>query len=141
MMTREECLRAARAFIDAHDMASLADGRYPLDGDSYVNIMTYETRPLAEKTAYEVHKAYADVQYVIQGVEEGYFRSLTDTDTPSSPYNAEKDFALYPFKNDGERVRLAADDAIVYMPTDLHLPGVASGAPMTVKKAVFKIKL
>ena len=140
-MTREECLRAAQSFIDSQDMASLADGRYPLDGESYVNIMTYVTKPLAEKTAYEVHKIYADVQYVIKGVEEGYCRSLTPADVPSVPYDAEKDYALYPFRDDGERICLASGDAIVYMPTDLHLPGVASGTPTEVKKAVFKIKL
>ena len=140
-MTREECLRAARAFIDAHDMVSLPNGRYPLDGDSYVNVMCYETKPLAEKTDYEVHRLYADVQYVISGVEEGYQKPLSEDMIASSPYDGEKDYALYPYAGDGEKIILRAGDAVVYMPTDLHLPGVAHGARCFVKKAVFKIKL
>lgn len=59
----------AIAFINSHDLAALANGRYEIDGERmFANVMSFETQAAANKQG-EVHQQYIDFQYLISGEE------------------------------------------------------------------------
>ena len=129
--------RIKRAFdyLRRTDLASLSPGRHDIDGDRlYVMLSQYETKPKPQGT-WEAHRRYIDLQVVVQGTEQiGY--SHVSRLAPGA-YEADRDFV--PLAGDGDFLTLTAGDFMLLFPEDGHMPGIAVGAPSSVKKAVFKI--
>ena len=123
-------------FLKRNDLKSLEVGKYQLNNDSRVLIQEYATKESIERK-YEAHRNYADVQVVVSG-EERF--GITKQATALNEYDAENDFQL--FSGSGEDFVLSADgkiDCAVFMPGELHAPGLCVTQPSPVKKAVFKI--
>ena len=116
-------------------MASLPPGRYELDGiNLYVMSQEYTTK-LPEQGKWEAHRRYIDLQYIVSGTERiGYahLSRLTQGD-----YNSEKDF--HALSGVGDYITLSAGDFMLLFPEDAHMPGMAVGDPVPVKKVVVKI--
>ena len=122
-------------FLKNNDLKSLEVGKYPLNNDSRVLIQEYTTKQPVGK--FEAHRKYADVQVVVCGEE---MFGVTKQATALNEYDAEGDFQL--FSGSGENIVLSLDgeaDCIVFMPDELHEPGLCVTQPSCVKKAVFKI--
>ncbi len=117
--------------------ASTENGRYEFGEACYINVMSYMSKP--EDGLMEAHNAYVDVQYVIDG-EEKLLYTPREPLEPETPYNADKDCAMY-YYDTAEQVICKTGDAVVFYPADGHLPCRAVGAPAFVKKAVMKVKL
>ena len=127
--------QAAMEFLRTAD-ADTPCGRYDLGEDCYINVMTLTTDPAL--AAAEAHEVYTDVQILLSGEEAILYGDRTHL-SPSVPYNAEIEAAFYPC--DGfARVTYRAGEAIVLFPADAHLPGRAVTEPMTVKKAIVKLR-
>ena len=48
-------------FLKSHDLATLEDGKYEIDGKNvYANVMSYTTLPW-EEAKYEAHQNYSDI--------------------------------------------------------------------------------
>lgn len=113
-------------------------GRHELDGDRvFINVQEYTTKPL-EDAIWEAHRKYADIQLIVTGRERiGYAPLGTVTETTA--YDADKDAAFYR----GEGTELIAPEGMfaIFLPQDVHMPGLADGAPAPVRKAVAKILL
>ena len=112
------------------------DGRYDFGADCFVNVMHCDTK--AELAPMEAHEKFIDVQTVIAGEEKIYVTPKAPL-TVTEPYHAEKDIAFYAWEH-AEAVTYAAGEAVVLYPEEAHLPCRAAGEPMTIKKAVLKIK-
>ena len=59
----------AFAFLKDHDLVKLAKGKYPIDGDNVFASVTEDSTKNLEKTNWESHRKYIDIQYVINGEE------------------------------------------------------------------------
>jgi YhcH/YjgK/YiaL family protein len=129
---------AAFRFLSGHNLLELPVGRTDLSDDVYVTVSEYTTKK-QEDAAFESHKKYIDLQYIISGVEN---IGLThDTSIPVKiPYNEDKDIAFYNF-NGGILLQATPAVFFIFFPDDLHRPCIKAGEPALVKKIVIKIKV
>jgi YhcH/YjgK/YiaL family protein len=119
-----------------HMTADTPDGRYDFGADCYVNVMHCDTA--AEAAPMEAHEKFIDVQMVIAG-EEKIFVAEKNLLALVTPYDEAKDIAFYAWEN-AEAVTYRSGEAVVLYPAEAHLPGRAAHEPMTIKKAVLKLK-
>ena len=116
--------------------ADTPNGRYDFGADCYVNVMVCDTS--AALAPMEAHEKFIDVQMVLAGEEKIYVTPKAPLSV-TAPYSAEKDIAFYAWEH-AEAVTYAAGEAVILYPEEAHLPGRAAGEPMTIKKAVLKLK-
>ena len=111
-------------------------GRYELNEDVYVNVMTYEPKPVQEATA-ETHNLYADLQLILDGAE---WMGCADSAAliPLVPYDEGKDIALWKPK-DVPLLPMRKGNWALFLPGEPHAPSLKM-QDGTVKKAVFKIR-
>lgn len=133
-------LDTALNYMESHDLAELAPGRYDVDGDNvYIQIQEKDTRPTGV-AKWEGHKNYIDIQYLLKGAE---VLGSQDADAlkVSVPYNAEKDIVFFEDNGKGVFLQAKPGDFAVFFPTDAHMPlRAVNDEPAPVKKAVIKVK-
>ncbi|OAQ40541.1 hypothetical protein A5893_06230 [Pedobacter psychrophilus] len=125
-------------FMKNNDLEKMAPGKYPIDGENaYASITEIVDKPI-EKTNWESHKKYIDLQYIISGTEKiGLAPSATATIT--KPYNSEKDVANY--KIDDGIFDIATPKVFyLFFPSNAHRPNIMVNEEK-VKKLVIKIKV
>ncbi len=122
-------------FIGKTDLASLAPGRYEIEGeDVYALVSEYETK-LPEQGKWEAHKTYTDIQFVIAGEEKiGYANVQNQKITEA--YNPEKDIMF--LEGSGDFITAKAGTFIVFTPQDSHMPCIMNEKISKVKKIVIK---
>ena len=126
-------------FLKSHDLATLEDGKYEIDGkDVYANVTAYTTIPW-EEAKYEAHEHYTDIQYVIEGSEVMTYAPAHEM-TVKTPYNPDKDVVFFENTTDGLQVVVKAGQYLIFNPWDAHKPKSANGAPAPIKKVIVKIK-
>ena len=126
-------------FLREADLAGLDKGRYELGGsDLFVSVDEYVTRDESD-TRLEAHRKYADIQYIISGVEKMGMVALDKT-TVTVPYNEEKDIC---FLDSGKENFLLAtpDRYFIFFPDDAHRPCLKAGENTAVKKVVIKVRI
>ena len=116
--------------------ADTPNGRYDFGADCYVNVMACDTS--AVLAPMEAHEKFIDVQMVIAGEERIYVTDKAPLSV-TEPYNAEKDIAFYAWEH-AEAVNYRSGEAVVLFPAEAHLPCRAVGEPMSIKKAVLKLR-
>lgn len=125
-------------FLQTLDFDALTPGRNDIEGDSlFVNSQEYETR-LLENGKWEAHRTYADIQFIVEGEERIGYAPLESMKLKTE-YSPERDVAFY--EGDGALITLRQGDFGIYLPQDVHMPCIASGAPTKVKKVVVKVLL
>ena len=117
--------------------ADTPNGRYDFGADCYVNVMSCDTS--ADLAPMEAHEQYIDVQMVLLGEEKIYVAKKAPL-AVVTPYDEGKDVAFYAWQS-ADSVTYRSGEAVVLYPAEAHLPGRAVNAPMTIKKAVLKIKV
>lgn len=128
-------IRQALDYLRTTDLASAALGRHDLDGDRlFALIQEYTTRH-PDDCAWEAHRKYTDVQYVVSGVERIGYANLAHC-RERVPYDADRDVAL--FEPGADFLTLAAGTVAILGPQDVHAPGCAAGAARSVRKVVVK---
>ena len=117
---------------------NLPDGKYVIDGENvFCMLQNYETAPL-EGHEFEAHRDYADIQYVISGLES-IFWAPTPQLTITKPYKPDIEFySLIPAPTE---LVLAPGQFCVLYPQDAHAPCIMHKTPAKVRKAVVKVKL
>lgn len=118
---------------------TLADG--PEHGGATASVSVYDS---ALNKRYESHRIMADIQIVLDGEEECRVLPVTAEDsgvlTPEAPYDADKDIVFYREKPEAAaRIRLRPGLFALFMPGDVHMPGLALSSPGRVKKLVVKV--
>ncbi len=123
-------------FLRRSDLAALADGKYPIDGDKvFAVIQGYVTRA-RQDCKWEAHRKYIDIQHIVAG-EEGFGYAPVDQIKIKTEYNPEKDIAFY--EGDSSVIPVSAGSLVVFFPHDAHQPGIAVNNPMPIRKVVVKI--
>ena len=114
----------AFAYLKTTDLKTLANGRHVIDGDNVYGIVTEAPTKDYDKTAFESHRKYIDLQFVITG-EENMAKAPLASVTVSKPYNETTDLANY--TGDGKIYTVPAGTFILFFPTDAHRPNKESG--------------
>lgn len=128
-------LREALDWLRATNVDALSTGRHNIDGDRlYALVQEYTTRTAGE-CRWEAHRMYADVQYVVSGVEQMGVANVADA-REVEPYDAARDVAFF---EPGERyITVRAGMFAIFTPDDVHAPCGAAGKPAPVRKIVVK---
>lgn len=133
-----EKYKKAFAFIEKAACELPEPGRYEIDGsDVYAGVSEYDTK--TGDVVYEAHKDYVDIQYIISGHENIYWKNIKDC-TVTTDYNAEKDCSLLTAENPVVLDMQKGNFAILF-PGDVHAPGRTAGEVSHVKKIVVKVKV
>ena len=126
----------AFAFLKNTDLKSLTNGRHVIDGNNVYAIVTEAPSKDYDKTAFESHRKYIDLQYVITG-EENMAKAPVSSVIISKPYDETADIAYY--TGEGKIYTVPAGTFMLFFPTDAHRPNITPGGNKVVKKIVIKI--
>lgn len=117
------------------------DGKYEIDGKRlYANVQRYETAP-EETKAWEAHRIYADIQYIVSGREKIFYTPVANlAGAVSVPYNYVKDVEKYADGVQGAEPNVIPGGSFgIYFPQDGHKPGCFVDAPEPIVKVVIKV--
>ena len=127
----------AFAFLQSHDLKTLAKGRYPIDSNFVYATVTEDPSKDFDKTSWESHRRYVDLQYVIDGEEKiGVFPVVKAQ--LIKPYDEGRDVANY--AADGPLQSATPVVFFLFFPTDAHRPNITPGGNKVVKKIVVKVR-
>ena len=127
----------AIAFLNDKNLKALKPGKYVIDGDNVYAMITEAPSKEFDKSAWESHRNYIDLHYLIRGKEK-IGRASVAAATVTKPYDASKDMANY----DAEGKFYIADpgEFFLFFPGDAHRPSIKVEGYDTVKKLVIKIR-
>ena len=122
-------------FLKSQDLPNLAPGKYLLAGDSvYVSVTEGPTKEF-DKTQWEAHRKYIDVQYVARGKEKIGVAPVASA-TVVNPYSDAKDVAN--FTAEGKFYMAEPGTFFIFFPQDAHRPSIKVEEG-TEKKVVIKV--
>ncbi len=128
----------AFAYLKNTDLTKLAVGKYPVDGDNVFASVTADASKDFEKTNWESHKKYIDIQYVINGEEKIGVNPVSKS-TVTKEYDEKKDAANY--SADGKLYSATPGTFFIFFPSDAHRPNITPGGNKVVKKIVIKVRV
>jgi YhcH/YjgK/YiaL family protein len=134
-------LRLALQHLRDTDFTALPAGNYDLQGkDIYVQVIDMSTKPVTDCRP-EVHRQYADVQFLVSGREQIGMAVETGKHPVSEDLLATRDLLFYSNVQDETVLTMRPGSFAVFMPSDVHRPGGAIGAPAPIRKVVIKVRV
>ena len=131
-------LKLALEYLQKTDFERLESGRYEIDGENvYAMVQQYESKP-REQGAWEAHRKYTDIQYIVSGSEQIGYR-CTDGMKVTQEYNETRDILF--LDGEGSFFRVASGFFAIFAPQDAHMPCIAEDTPATVRKVVVKVRV
>lgn len=135
-----ENFKKAFEFLKNTDLNSLKEGTYEILGeDVYANVQNIKPKSPDDKK-WEVHRKYADIQYVISGKEKMGYGILDDFSKITVPYDSQKDVEFL----EGEKfnfIDVSEGDFVIFFQSDVHAPMLQVNNCTEVKKVIVKIRL
>jgi YhcH/YjgK/YiaL family protein len=129
-------IAAALRFLRQTNLTALGLGKHSIDGENaFAIVQEYQTKPGAQGV-WEAHRRYIDVQFVQSGVEAMGWAPIQQMRV-KQPYDSEKDLEF--FDGSGQMIEVPAGHFAIFLPHDVHMPGLAVAAPQTVRKIVVKV--
>lgn len=129
-------LEEAWRFLTDDGLPGLDVGRYELSRGAYASVQTYSTSAL-ERSSFESHRRYVDVQYLLSG-EEWIYVAAPEALRSTQAYEEQSDCALYEGAPE-TRVLMRPGRYLILFPHDAHMPGVYVDQTASVKKVVVKL--
>jgi biofilm protein TabA len=123
------------AFLRQPMLASLSDGKHPIDGERLFAIVAHDQGRGRHGAFFEAHRKYIDIQYVVSGDETIGWESLDRCSTIRQPYDAETDLAFFSDRPTNW-FDLVPGFIAIFFPEDAHAPLAATGP---VHKVVIKV--
>src|SRR6185312_1479224 len=111
----------AIAFLNDKKLDTLKPGKYAIDGDNVYAMITDGVTKDMDKAAWESHRNYIDLHYVIRGKEKIGVADATSA-TVTNPYDATKDIANY--TTEGKFYDAVPGEFFLFFPTNAHRPGI-----------------
>lgn len=130
--------RKAFEFLRRPDLATLAVGRYEIDGTNcWAMVQEADLVPVAERKL-EAHRRYIDIQSPIMGPET-IGLMVAGAEQLALPFNDKDDYVL--FQGEKRPVTLQPGEfGIFFPPRGAHAPGcLAEGGPAKIRKLVIKV--
>ena len=128
----------AFAFLRDSNLLTLKPGKYVIDGDNAYATITEAPSKTFEQSAWESHRKYIDLQYVIKGEEKIGVAPIA-TATVIKPYDDSRDAANY--NADGQYYIAIPGTFFLFFPGDAHRPNIKVDGYDIVKKLVIKIRM
>jgi YhcH/YjgK/YiaL family protein len=122
-------------FLRSTDLASLAPGRYPIEGEQLFAIVEYAAGRSREEARLECHRKYIDIQLVLEGTDEMGWKPVRDCHELLADYSPEKDIQFF---SDAPASWIVAPPGAfcLFFPEDAHAPLVGNGE---IRKVILKI--
>lgn len=131
-------IEKALEYIQHTDFMKTDLGKHEIDGDIiFALVSEYETKN-EDESFLEGHRAYIDVQYIFEGVEQIGVTTL-ENQQPVKEYDANDDYLL--FKEKHSFISMSKGMFAIFFPDDLHMPGIKTGKASKVKKVVVKVRV
>jgi len=118
------------------------DGKYPIVGDDlFAVVQRYDSAP-TETKAWEAHRIYADIQYIVSGHEKMLYAPLADLGE-GLPYVEAKDVQKWPEHPvpSATSIIVGPGQFTIFYPQDAHKPGCQLDAPEAIVKVVLKVRV
>ncbi len=122
-------------YIRDTDLYALAPGRYNIVGDELIAIVEHVEGRTREMARLECHRAYIDIQLVLDGDETMGWKPIADCYNPVGEFSVEKDIQFY-IDAPVSWIAVPPDHYCIFFPEDAHAPLVGSGQ---VRKVIFKV--
>lgn len=129
-------------FIDTNRIHELQEGDITIIRDElYVKVLKYTPRK-ASDGYFETHKEFADLQFVIKGVESMYYVNPKHI-TPTDKFEMSGDFEFFEAAECISRFEVSDGEFVIFLPGEPHKPGcfAMNDFSKEVMKLVFKIKI
>jgi len=137
---RIPCVKDICKFIETTDCAKLPVGEILLKGkECFVRVGEYTTQPQTNK-CFETHRIYADVQYIVSGIEVMGFTTEASL-LPATKYDEESDIQFFEPPKRISQLVVSSGECVVFFPGEAHQPGCLYQNPSKIKKLVFKVKI
>ena len=127
--------RKVLEFFRRHDPATLADGRYEIDGQSVYMVLGENVLKNESEALLEAHDRYIDIQYVIRGRENFGWRDRSKCLAPRSEMDAERDILFFDDRP-STFVGVTAGQFVIFFPYDAHAPLIGEGCD---RKCIVKV--
>jgi YhcH/YjgK/YiaL family protein len=127
----------AFAFLKNNDLNTIAKGKYPIDGDNVFASVTIDSSKDFDKTNWESHRKYIDLQYVIVGEEKIGVHAVSKA-TLTREYDEKREVTNY--SADGKLYAATPGTFFIFFPSDAHRPNITPGGNKVVKKVVIKVR-
>jgi biofilm protein TabA len=128
----------AFAFMRDSDLLNRKPGKYTIDGTDVYATITEAPEKTFEQSAWESHRKYIDLQYVIKGKEKIGVAPVAGA-TVTQAYDDKADIAHY--NSDGQFYTGDPSEFFLFFPADAHRPNIHVDGYDVVKKLVIKIKV
>jgi len=128
----------AFAFLRDSDLTKLKPGKYTIDGTNVYATITEAPSKEFEASAWESHRKYIDLQYVIKGQETIGVAPVSKA-TVTKPYSETSDSANYDVQ--GQYYIAMPGTFFLFFPGDAHRPNIKVAGYDVVKKIVIKIRM
>ncbi|MBU9725345.1 YhcH/YjgK/YiaL family protein [Diplocloster modestus] len=136
-------LAKALDYLKHTDLKTLPEGRVEIDGDRmFAVVQVYKTSG-EEELKFEAHRAYLDVQYIIEGTEKILISNIENFHQEAVPYRPEEDIVFYQETPKSVALILQEGDYAVFTPEDCHKTrcDVNGKEKQNVKKVIVKIRI
>lgn len=133
----ESYWKKAFEFIKEHDPKTLAVGKYTIDETNVTASVTEDPSKDFDKTQWESHKKYIDIQYIVSGEEKMGVWPVSKA-TVTEEYNEKRDAAHY--SAPGKFYVAGPGTFFIFFAGDAHRPNITPGGNKTVKKLVIKVR-
>jgi biofilm protein TabA len=128
----------AFVFLNRKDLDTLSPGMYPIDGKLLYATVGQSVSKDMDKTKWESHRKYIDLQYMIRGKEKIGVAPVAGA-TVTEPYDESKDIAHY--ETTGKWYVAEPGIFFLFFPTDAHRPDLKVDTNDPYKKLVIKISV
>jgi biofilm protein TabA len=128
----------AFTFLKEENLQTLSKGKHAIDGDNVFASVTEDPSKDFDKTNWESHRKYIDVQCVLVGEERMGKWPVAEVTSTTKPYDETKDVANYTAP--GKFYNIHAGTFIIFFPGEAHRPNITPGGNKVVKKLVIKIR-
>ena len=128
----------AFAFLRDHNLDSLPKGKYVIDGDNVTASVTEDPSKDFDKTNWESHRKFIDVQCIISGEEKMGVWPVAGA-TVTKEYDEKRDAANYTAT--GKFYVAGPGEFFIFFPADAHRPNITPGGNKVVKKIVIKVRV
>lgn len=128
----------AFAFLRDYNLDSLPKGKYVIDGDNVTASVSIDPSKDFEKTNWESHRKFIDVQCIISGEEKMGVSPLSAA-TVTKEYDDKRDAANY--SAEGKFYVAGPGEFFIFFPEDVHRPNITPGGNKVVKKIVIKVRV
>lgn len=126
----------AFTYLKNNDLKTLPIGKYIIVADKVTVSVTDDSTKNFDKTNWESHKKFIDIQYIVRG-EEKMGVAPVATAKVVKPYDEKRDVANY--EAEGKYYVSTPDRFFIFFPSDAHRPNITTGSNLPDKKIVIKV--